>query len=103
MSTDQIEIVLLVDRRAEEKIDGVPICVEGEPDSFAFAADADCVLIGAISLQSQRNDDASAGRPLQTQRGTRSSPCSFAEVVELFGSDVSKITAVRLTEGTISS
>jgi len=34
MYADQIEIVLLVDRRAEEKIDGAPICVENQCHVF---------------------------------------------------------------------
>jgi hypothetical protein len=94
----QIEIVLLLDSSGEAKVNGAPIRVEGEPNSFAIAADEDCVVIGAISLQSQT--DSLGGGNLKIQRGTYSLPCSFIDVVELFGSDFSKL---RLIDANVAS
>jgi hypothetical protein len=96
MNIDQIEIVLLMDRSHEAKIDGSPIRVEGFPNSFAVAAHEDCILIGAISQQSQTKSDMNGGANLKIQHGTYLAPCSFIDVIELFGPNVSKLRVIDL-------
>jgi hypothetical protein len=78
---------------------GAPIRIEGKPDSFAVAAHKDCVLIGVISLQSQIKGDSLGGNTL-FQRGSHSLPCSFFDVIELFGSDASEM---RLIDAKVAS
>jgi hypothetical protein len=94
MNTDQIEIVLLLDRSYEAEIDGAPIRVEGKSDSFAIAAHEKCILIGVISQQSQNKSDSRGASNQNIQRGTHSRPCSFFNVTEWFGPDLSKIRMI---------
>jgi hypothetical protein len=94
MNTDQIEIVLLLDRSYEAEIDGAPVRIEGKPNSFAFAAHEECILIGVISQRSQNKCDSFGERNQNIQRGTHSLPCSLFDVIELFGSDLSKIRII---------
>jgi hypothetical protein len=100
MNTDQIEIVLLLDRGGQTKFDGPLVRVEGNRSLFAVAANKDCIRIGAISLQSQPKSDKHGGSNLKIQRGTHSAPVSFDDVMELFGSDLSKI---RIIDANVAS
>jgi hypothetical protein len=94
MNIDQIEIVLLMDRGVQTKIDGAPVRVEGDLRSFVVDADGDCVLIGAISQQSQTKSDMYGEDNLKIQRGMHSAPCSVNDVIGLFGPDASKLRII---------
>jgi hypothetical protein len=94
MNIDQIEIILLMDRSLKGGVGGAPIWLEGDANLFAVHTGADCVRIGAISEQSQTKCDLNGGHNLKIQRGTHSAPCSFNDVIEWFGPNVTKLRLV---------
>jgi hypothetical protein len=94
MNTGQIEIIMLLDCSTEEHIGTLPMGLEIEPNSFAIAADARCILIGAISLESQTKSDSLHEGNLKIQRGTHSVPCSFIDAAKMFGSDLPKVRII---------
>jgi hypothetical protein len=100
MNTDQIEIIMLLDRSTEEHIGTLPMGLESEPNSFAIAADARCILIGAISLESQTKSGSLHESNLKIQRGTHSVPCSFIDAAKMFGSDLPR---VRIIDASVAS
>jgi hypothetical protein len=70
MNVDRIEIILLLNRGVAKELDGAPVCVKFDPNLFAIETDSDCVLIGAISEQSQLKCDIHGGNNSKIQRGT---------------------------------
>jgi hypothetical protein len=100
---DQIEIILLMDRDVEGKIENAPAWIECDSSLFAVNGGLDCLMIGAISDQSQAKCDLAGGDNSGIQRGTHSAPCSFNDVIELFGPDVSKLRLIDASAATFKS
>jgi hypothetical protein len=101
MNIDHIEIILLMDR-SEGEVSGAPP-IEDDPNLFAVNAGVDCLLIGAISNQSQAKSDMKGGNNYRIQRGTHSAPCSFNDAIELFGPDLSKLRLMNASVATFKS
>jgi hypothetical protein len=101
MNIDQVELILLVDRRAEGEASGFKI--QCDPASLVVNPNRECLFIGAISEQSQTKSDNYHGDNLKIQRGTHSAQCSFNNVKELFGSDVLNLRLIDASAATFSS
>jgi hypothetical protein len=92
MHVDRIEIILLSDRDS-------PSWAKIDPNLFAVHKSDDCFLIGVISEQSQHRCDIHGGS-LEIQQGTHSAPCSFNDVIELFGCYLSKLRFIDASVAT---
>jgi hypothetical protein len=100
---DRVEIILMINRGVKKEIANAPAWIEYESGLLGVNSGIDCLMIGVISDQSQACCDLAGGDNSSIQRGTHSAPCSFNDVIDLFGHDVSKLRLIDASAATFKS